>query len=444
MKNLKKMKFSDITGMLEADEAKGILGGGPIKYTNDQEAPGEADNIGGNGGFGLTGFGQGGFVSGSANNFSQLGSYGNTSFGGNYSNSGAGTNSGSGTNNLNSSTSNTNYNNDWFVNAQGNLSTTSAIAIDRYFQFIRANNGIVNANQINAFVNNEKTASGQQQNFIQYNIQLPGTRLDNVTVVNYYKGPSTIKQGTVIDNMTLQINLSNGPRSTSTTNTTNSNASWYVMPIHGSSSKPSPLEAALLSKSVYGGKDTVGPDKLFGWKVSNEVKGIKYNDPSSGFKSQLYERITAGKKEYCYVTAGTEPEIGDYAADVLQTAGISLQYKESVDNAKALKALFGDALSFSGHSLGGGMAEANARATGGSAVTINAAGLSYSTALLLGIGFVSDTHSYIMTNDPLNIAQMVIPGLTTAGGQKHYITPTRTSGGHGVNEMAIELGIKSK
>jgi hypothetical protein len=144
--------------------------------------------------------------------------------------------------------------------------------------------------------------------------------------------------------------------------------------------------------------------------------------------------------EYCYVTTGTEPgDYADYAADALQTLGISKQYQQSVDNAKILSKLYGDALSYAGHSLGGGMAEANARATGQSATTFNAAGLSYSTAVLLGIGFVSDTNSYIMANDPLNMAQAVTPGLITAGGEKHFINPEGTPGGHSIDMMIESL-----
>lgn len=54
-------------------------------------------------------------------------------------------------------------------------------------------------------------------------------------------------------------------------------------------------------------------------------------------------------------------------------------------------------------------------------------------------GFVSDTNSYIMINDPLNTVQMVTPGLTTAGGEKHYISTEGTSGGHSIDMMIESL-----
>lgn len=107
--------------------------------------------------------------------------------------------------------------------------------------------------------------------------------------------------------------------------------------------------------------------------------------------------------------------------DAFQIAVIALQYKESVENAIALKKLFGDSLSFTGHSLGGGFAEANARATGESATTFNAAGVSPLTALFFGLGTFSDTNSYIMVSDPLNALQTssILPD---AGGQKHCLS----------------------
>lgn len=185
MKNLKKIKFSDITGMLEPDEAKEILGGGPIRHIHDQEAPGEADNIGGNSGFGLTGFGQGGFVSGSANNFAQLGSYGNSSY--NNGSYGSGTNNGGssngGTSPISSIFNNNNNTSAWSSNAFG-ISTTSQSEISRFLNFVSANNAT--NNNINTFLNNELTASGRALNDATYGAIM----LNEVTVINKYKGSS--------------------------------------------------------------------------------------------------------------------------------------------------------------------------------------------------------------------------------------------------------------
>ena len=442
---VKKIKFFDIVGMLERDQMREIIGGsgsggtagsggngfgggGPALTSNPFTSSFTGSNYGGFGGTNAVGGGV--YGSGSITGAGESSYPGSPYYNGS---------SGAGTNNLNSSTLSNGYGGGWYTSYDNGKTTSDSVTINRFFQFIDSKQGVVTNNQVFNFLNNELTTAGQQQNNQLYNLQLPGTVLNNVTVQNNYKGPSTIPQGTIINNLSLFINNSSNLGS----NTGSNNASWYIMPIHGSASKPTVLEAALMSKSVYGGKDTVATKDLNGWEVSKAVTGLKYNDPSSGFKSQLYERTINGKKEYCYVTAGTEPgDYGDYKADVLQTQGISKQYYQSVENAKALKVLFGDQLSFAGHSLGGGMAEANARATGESATTFNAAGLSYATALFLGTGFVSDTNSYIMNNDPLNTAQMVTPGLTTAGGQKHFVSQYGTgSGGHSIDAMIASLKV---
>ena len=60
--------------------------------------------------------------------------------------------------------------------------------------------------------------------------------------------------------------------------------------------------------------------------------------------------------------------------------GVGTQYRESVNNAKILSNnLVNSELTFVGHSLGGGLAAANALATDRNAITINAAAISKST-----------------------------------------------------------------
>lgn len=416
MKNIKKIRFSDICGMLEKDEMKEILGGsGGVYY-----------------GSGLDQYYGGGMMSPSipmSNSPSNGWGGGNiigTTVGGipyNPGTNNAGSLSGGGSSSStggSSSSSSSNSGLGW-TEFSGGFTTSDVNSINRFYDFLFVNNGVVNNSQINNFVNEE--------------VKLYGTVLNNVTIPNNYKGPSTIPKGIVIDDMTLVINTSN-----STTVTSGNNGSWYAMPkyMHSSISEPSPLEAALMSKAVYGDFVTLEGN----WAVSKEVTGLTYNDLASGFKSELYERTVNGRKEYCYATAGTELQIGDIAADILQIAGVSLQYQESVNNAKALKMMFGDAISFTGHSLGGGMAEANARAAGVSATTFNAAGLSYATAVILGIGFTSDTDSYIMKADPLNIIQKNATFLTTAGGVQHFLPAASQAGamnGHSIDSVIESL-----
>ena len=138
--------------------------------------------------------------------------------------------------------------------------------------------------------------------------------------------------------------------------------------------EPTTYEAALMAKHVYD-EDV----KLSGgWQLS-KTQYAAFKNNQSGFKSSLYERTAKGVTEYAYVTAGTE-DFMDYKEDALQLIGNSTQYKESIDNARTLSAQFSNAeLTFVGHSLGGGLAAANALATDRNAITFNAAALTNST-----------------------------------------------------------------
>lgn len=66
-----------------------------------------------------------------------------------------------------------------------------------------------------------------------------------------------------------------------------------------------------------------------------------------------------------------------------------------------MKKILGKAeITYTGHSLGGGLAETNAITTGDKAITFNAAGVSPLTA-----SGKTKTTAFIMTTDPLNLIQ---------------------------------------
>ncbi len=114
------------------------------------------------------------------------------------------------------------------------------------------------------------------------------------------------------------------------------NPVFFIDP-DGMFAKPSPLEAALISKNVYG--DQV--DLQGGWKVSTAGDGLPL-DSDSGLRSAVYERTIDGKTEYTYATAGTEKSGKDYKNNISQLVGLSKQYKESKSNAIALKEKIGN------------------------------------------------------------------------------------------------------
>ena len=131
--------------------------------------------------------------------------------------------------------------------------------------------------------------------------------------------------------------------------------------------EPTAYEAAIMAKHVYGDEVELVGD----WKKCTE-QDIAFNS-KNGLKSALYERTRNGITEYAYVTAGTQ-DITDFIEDFLQLDGNSNQYRESVLNALSLNEKYSKSeLTFVGHSLGGGLAAANALATDRNAITFNPA-----------------------------------------------------------------------
>jgi RHS repeat-associated protein len=221
---------------------------------------------------------------------------------------------------------------------------------------------------------------------------------------------------------------------------------------------PTKEEAAAMSAHVYGDKKD---DILIGgWKVSNRNfgKGVKLNDEETGLKSQIYERTVDGKTEYTYATAGTEDIKKDGVADVLQAFGASKQHSQSAKNAieihNQLKAT-GEELTFTGHSLGGGLAALNSNLTRNKAITFNAAGVGKLTkynegGIIAALRTEGLIKAYIMTTDPLNIVQnnntLLSPGyfMPDVNGKRHYIKATHASSkynGHSINTILREFKI---
>ena len=214
------------------------------------------------------------------------------------------------------------------------------------------------------------------------------------------------------------------------------NPIFYIDP---DGKEPTPKEAAIMSKHVY--NDANDPTILIGgWKVSNIGRGLTLLDEKSGFKSAVYERQVGNSVEYVYATAGTE-NLADWKNNAAQLAGLSKQYELSKQNAASIKERLVDAeLTYTGHSLGGGMAEANSRLTGDKGITFNGAGLSEFTSDKKGRANIV---SYIMTTDPLNVVQMGgkisggwSPLIQIAGGERRWLQPRSINGvinGHSIN-----------
>lgn len=72
---------------------------------------------------------------------------------------------------------------------------------------------------------------------------------------------------------------------------------------------------------------------------------------------------------------------------------------------RTLKEVLGAKLSFAGHSLGGGLASANALATGLNATTFNAAGISNGSRSLYGLDRSANIKAFVVQGEIVSVTQ---------------------------------------
>ncbi len=171
--------------------------------------------------------------------------------------------------------------------------------------------------------------------------------------------------------------------------------------------EPTASEAAKMSEDVY---DPRGIILDGGWEYDNENNiYLDQTNKNNGFSSIVYSRLIDGKKEYAYVTAGTD-DTADLLEDIIQPMGYSNQVLHSINNAKALRLVLGkDAnITWVGHSLGGLLASANALATGGYAITFNAAGLSDGVKEFYSLNRKAKIEAYVVEGEAVDKMQRVI------------------------------------
>ena len=89
-------------------------------------------------------------------------------------------------------------------------------------------------------------------------------------------------------------------------------------------------------------------------------------------------------------------------------------------------------LTFVGYSLGGGLAAASAYATGGRAITFNAAGVSPFT---VNTASGAKIDAYINYRDELNYYQSILPFVPTANGTKHFRFGNNSILGHDIKNF---------
>ncbi len=105
-------------------------------------------------------------------------------------------------------------------------------------------------------------------------------------------------------------------------------------------------------------------------------------DPTSGFKAAVF---TDGDKAVL-AYAGSERDTRDWLTNFAQGLGMdTAQYRQATSFAQECKVQYGDKLTLTGHSLGGGLAAVAAAATNIECVTFNPAGVHRKTLERAGV-----------------------------------------------------------
>ena len=194
---------------------------------------------------------------------------------------------------------------------------------------------------------------------------------------------------------------------------------------------------ARLAQAAYETGDPI-PD---GWRKvdAEELKRLGIDpselDTEHGMQASVYQNADG---KYVLAFRGTEPGRELYKdgwADLQGATGASDQVHEAIDlSIKLARAVGRENVDFTGHSLGGELASAAALATGGNAVTFNAAGLSDTNQSIArghcidAFGFDaqapadgSNVKAYSFELDPLNAAQDYVHDKPILGPADTYV-----------------------
>jgi len=181
--------------------------------------------------------------------------------------------------------------------------------------------------------------------------------------------------------------------------------------------QPDSLSAAEMSALAYGPNQEYLDDLL-----KNHWHQLQSFSSNTGFKSTLFGKMSEDGKtyvEFCLAFAGTDVESGiaeaikDGVADVTNFLGTgSLQHWEAISVGIGISREQDKEITFTGHSLGGGLAQAASAYTGRDAIVFNSASLCGAFKRLAGIaswltGGGNVTH-YRAYGDYVNCVQDIV------------------------------------
>lgn len=153
-----------------------------------------------------------------------------------------------------------------------------------------------------------------------------------------------------------------------------------------------------------------GWTRVTGDDLPPELRNATF-ESGSGFYSALYRSDIDGS--YVLTFRGTEMTTWqDWVLGNGQNVGLpSPQYAQAINLAKQVEAVYGNNLSITGHSLGGGLASAASMATNVPADTFNAAGIHHNSYAYYGLNpFNTDQiNAYRVNGEILTTAQQWSP-----------------------------------
>ena len=160
------------------------------------------------------------------------------------------------------------------------------------------------------------------------------------------------------------------------------------------------LVAAENAKGAYGGSGAPGWTATDSWEKPSGLGATLYHSADSG-QYMLAFRGTQGVNPFSMA------DLKDWVANGLQLGGLSRQYDDAVSIAQNVHNLFGDNVTITGHSLGGGLASLAGLVTGLQTFTFNAAGLSPNTMKEYDVDETMDgsIYAYFVVGDPLSTIQ---------------------------------------
>lgn len=197
------------------------------------------------------------------------------------------------------------------------------------------------------------------------------------------------------------------------------------------------VENARLSQNVYA--DSGAPEgftRITGNDLPPQLRNATFQS-SSGLYSALYRSDIDGS--YHLVFRGTQVNTAaDWLKGNTQNLGFDArQYSEAVNLGKQAEAVYGDNLSITGHSLGGGLASAASLASGAKADTFDPAGLHSNTFDRYGL-------DRSQAGSLINAYETEGDILTSAQHASHGLLPSEVGNIHTLNAVDMAIGPDGK